>query len=216
MTDKNTERRFFSGEDKLEIRASESGGSTIRGYFIRFGELSRNLGYWSPFREKFDKEAFDEVISADFRQLGNDTVCLFQHDMMWVLGRRSAGTLRIGTDDTGAWYECDLPDTQSGRDVMELIKRGDVRHNSFAFIVADGGDSWSEDDELGTIRTVKKVAFLKDVSPVTDPAYPQTDVEPAKRSFDAWQQEKEKENVTESWQAKALARDLYLREIETI
>jgi phage head maturation protease len=45
------------------------------------------------------------------------------------------------------------------------------------------------------VRTILKVKRLYDVSPVTFPAYPDTDV--AKRSLDAWKASKEEEKKPE-------------------
>ena len=55
------------------------------------------------------------------------------------------------------------------------MERGDITQMSFGFSVRPGGQDWAKDDNGRTIRTLKKVR-LYDVSPVTYPAYPQTDV----------------------------------------
>jgi hypothetical protein len=63
-----------------------------------------------------------------------------------------------------------LPNTSRGRDVAELLRRGDVDSMSFGFSVPSGGDSWSSD---GNERTLKSVR-LHEVSLVSFPAYPGT------------------------------------------
>jgi len=55
---------------------------------------------------------------------------------------------------------------------MTSIDRGDISQMSFSFQCLE--DSWSEDRQ-GLVRTLKKVV-LYDVSAVTFPAYPNTDV----------------------------------------
>ena len=70
--------------------------------------------------------------------------------------------------------------------VLAPIKRGDIKEQSFAFVIAEGGDEWKNlhgemPDELAT-RTITEVDELFDVSPVTYPAYPDTSV--ALRSLD--------------------------------
>lgn len=172
------ERRFFSGA--VEVREAQDGaGMAIRGYAALFESLSENLG---GFREQILPGAFGGVLENDVRALMN-------HDENLVLGRTASGTLRISQDAHGLFYEVDLPDTQAARDLMTLIKRGDVTQSSFAFSVAAGGDSWAEDDEGRIVRTITKVGRLFDVSPVTYPAYPDTTVgarglEEFKRSAD--------------------------------
>ena len=38
-----------------------------------------------------------------------------------VLGRTTAGTLRLSEDSRGLKFECDLPDTTAGRDTYESV-----------------------------------------------------------------------------------------------
>ena len=45
--------------------------------------------------------------------------------------------LRLWTDQRGLGYEIDVPDTTAGRDILEYVRRGDVRHSSFAFYAAE-------------------------------------------------------------------------------
>jgi len=85
------------------------------------------------------------------------------------LGRVSSGTLRIGTDKRGLFYEVDLPNTSYANDLVELMKRGDVNQSSFAFLIEN--DRWEQRDGI-TYRIIEKVSRLLDVSPVAQPAYP--------------------------------------------
>ena len=88
-----------------------------------------------------------------------------------MLGRCSAGTLRLSIDDVGLRYEIDPPDTQSGRDCVTSIERGDMTGSSFGFNVTS--QAWrdeSVDDEQYSIREITGVELF-DVSPVTYPAY---------------------------------------------
>jgi phage head maturation protease len=50
-------------------------------------------------------------------------------------------------------FELDPPNTQTGRDAVTLIERGDVSQMSFGFNVPPGGDSWSEDGDGVPLRT---------------------------------------------------------------
>lgn len=160
------ERRTFKGT--VEVRA-EGEQAVAVGYAARFDALSQNLG---GFVERIDPKAFNQTVTqADVR-------ALFNHDANYVLGRSSAGTLRMGVDDEGLRYEIDLPATATGRDLAVLLKRGDISGSSFGFRVLD--DEWGETDEGYPLRTLKAVA-LRDVGPVTFPAY--TAAESALRSL---------------------------------
>ena len=149
----------------------------VRGTAVKFDQLSRNLGW---FREKFDRDAFSDVME-------DDVVALFNHNIDKVLARSISGTLRYWTDDTGLQYEFEAPDNTAGRDLLVSLQRGDIRHSSFSFTIAD--ERWEEDEEAGEIRTVLKVKRLYDVSPVVFPAYPQSVSELSKRSYEEWKKE---------------------------
>jgi hypothetical protein len=63
-----------------------------------------------------------------------------------------------------------LPNTTRGRDVAELLRRGDIDAMSFGFSVPQGGDSWSADGAQRTLNSVR----LHEVSLVAFPAYSAT------------------------------------------
>lgn len=164
-TPDNYEARSVRGT--VEVRSKEDGKNTIRGLAAVYDSLSENLG---GFRERIEPGAFDEANMADVRGL-------FNHDTNFVLGRTTSKTVRLKTTERGLEYEIDLPDTQTIRDlVLEPIKRGDVDQSSFGFIVGSGNDAWDEDEEGRLIRTITGFQELFDVSPVTFPAYRDTDV----------------------------------------
>jgi hypothetical protein len=93
--------------------------------------------------------------------------------------------------------EVDAPNTQIIRDlVLAPIERGDIREQSFAFTIGHDDDTWEGLDEksmqagVTPTRTINNVSRLYDVSPVTNPAYPDTSVavrslEAAKEDIDA-------------------------------
>ena len=172
------ETRIFQFE-KLNVEERADGmGPKITGYAAVFDKWSEDLG---GFKEKIRAGAFKKAIGK------SDVRGLFNHDSNYVLGRQSNGTLIIKEDKNGLWMEIDPPDTQIIRDlVLAPIKRGDIKEQSFAFVVANNGDEWKnlngeKPDEPAT-RTIIEVDELFDVSPVTYPAYPDTSV--ALRSMD--------------------------------
>jgi len=156
----------------MEIRAAADGEPTrLVGYAAVFGELSDNLG---DFREKIAPGAFA-------KSLGGDVRALFNHDPNLILGRTKAKTLSLREDQRGLLVEITPPDTQVARDLAESIRRGDVDQMSFGFRTKK--DDWEEDAKGDIIRTLIEVDIF-DVSPVTFPAYPTTEI--AVRSLDAW------------------------------
>lgn len=158
------EKRAFQVEG-LQVVADETREKkmeTIRGHAAVFNKTA-DL-YW--FKEKVAPGAFKESIGKD------DIRALFNHDENHVLGRNVAGTLRLNEDETGLAVEIEPPDTQTARDLVTSIKRGDVSQMSFAFRTLT--DEWHLEDG-DEIRVLIKVQLF-DVSPVTFPAYTETDV----------------------------------------
>lgn len=120
-----------------------------------------------PVREKFRRGAFADLLN------GANVVCLYNHDCDHVLGRTTSGTLALEEDDVGLRYSSLPPETGIGLDVLKLIGRRDITGSSFYFRAAE--DDWEDtviDGKRVLLRTVIKVDWLRDVGPVTFPAYP--------------------------------------------
>lgn len=174
------ERRAVALEGAV-IETRAEGKKTLRGHAAVFNQLSEDLG---GFREQIQPGAFADAIEKD------DVRALFNHDINYVLGRNVSKTLRLKEDARGLAIEIDLPDTQMARDLAVSIERGDVSQMSFGFSVRPGGQDFAKDDSGQMIRTLKRVR-LYDVSPVTFPAYPQTDV--AMRDLRSWQEQEQRQ-----------------------
>jgi HK97 family phage prohead protease len=162
----------------IETRA-DGGKTTVSGYAAIFGEVAE-IGEF--FSEVIARGAFTKSLqTADVR-------AYFGHDSRRVLGRVSAGTLRLREDDKGLAFEIDLPDTSDGRDVHTLIKRGDITGMSFGFFVYR--QEWDE-----TVNPPKRTLLeieLREVSIVSEPAYDGTSV--ALRSLDEARKERRQQN----------------------
>ena len=156
---------------EFRMESAEYEGNTIRGYAAVYNSDSEWMG---GFYEQIEAGAFDSVLENDVR-------AYFNHDENLLLGRVSSGTLRISTDKRGLFYEVDLPDTTYANDLVELMKRGDVNQSSFAFLIEK--DRWEQRDGV-TYRIIEKVSRLLDVSPVSQPAYPDSTSELGKRDLE--------------------------------
>jgi hypothetical protein len=183
------ERRCLAFEEvpeaELTIETRANGTQVLVGYaavYNRFSLPLREGG--SQFREIILPGAFDKILN---RQRGKqDVVALLNHNSDLILGRSSSGTLELSSDDKGLRYVVTPPDTQVGRDTLELVRRRDLRGSSFAFSVdTKSGERWSS-DEQGAVREIREVASLVDVSVVLTPAYPASSVTVAMRSYEAW------------------------------
>lgn len=158
------ERRTL--ESGLELRTLDGGRNQLHGESAVFNVETTIAGM---FREQFAPGAFTTAIKED------DVACLWNHSHDVPLGRKRSGTLRLSETATGLRYEVDLPDTSWGRDILVLVRRGDVSQSSLGFFVVR--DEWTKPanrDQL-PLRTILE-ARLIDVSPVLFAAYPTTSV----------------------------------------
>lgn len=188
ITDTDTDAPLLAVESRSEDGADTS-REWIVGYAAKFGVNSLELD--GEFIERMHPDAFGIVAERRGRKSPLETRALFNHDANYPLARYP-GTLRMNVDKIGLRYEFPVPDTSYGRDLASNINAGIVRGSSFSFQIAPGGDEWSVEDGR-SIRTVKRVASLIDVGPVTFPAYPDADAKVAKRSYDAFcSQQKQK------------------------
>jgi HK97 family phage prohead protease len=162
MTTAVLERWTFASQP-IEFRSAGEGKIQAAGYGAVFNKRSQNLG---GFYEQIAPGAFAKTIQEQ------DVRALFNHDPNALLGRLSAGTLRLTEDGTGLAYEIDLPDTTTGRDVAAMLERRDLSGSSIGFKVVEQEAGLTEQDF--PLRTLKQVS-LRDVGPVTFPAYVDTD-----------------------------------------
>lgn len=152
------ERRYFN----IEMR-KDGETRTMAGHAAVF-DSPADLG---GFTETIRRGAFTKTIGeADVRALWN-------HDDNYVLGRTKSGTLRLSEDETGLHVEIDAPDTSFARDLAVSMERGDVDQMSFAFQVVR--ENWTQREGQPPLRELLEVRLF-DVSPVTYPAYEDTDI----------------------------------------
>lgn len=179
----SAERRFFSEPVGFETREDGEDQNVIEGYAAVFNKDSEDFGGW---HERIAPGAFSDVLK-------DNAVALFNHDMNLVLGRNGVN-LTLSEDGTGLKYRVKLPDTQLGRDTRQLIKDKIISQSSFAFTVQEQEWRHSKDEKEPSVRTIKKIKRLYDVSPVTSPAYPDATV--GARSFEANKPKEEKPEET--------------------
>ncbi len=136
------ERRAF------EFRASEDGG-TVEGVVIPYGQTAKIAG---EFSERFmpGSVAYGDVIANR------------QHDRQRPLARTGGG-LTLTDSATELRARIELPDTQDGRDVRELVRLGVLRGLSAEFRTVK--DAWQ-----GSERTIHE-ARLMGLAIVDVPAY---------------------------------------------
>lgn len=139
----------------LEIRETAD-GMTFEGYAAVFNSPSQPL----PFTETIKPGAFKRSLQGRHRMM-----LLWNHNASEPLASTRNGSLKMVEDARGLKVTARLANTQTGRDVAELIRSGVIDAMSFGFAVKK--DSWSAD---GNHRTLEEVA-LHEVSLTSFPAY---------------------------------------------
>lgn len=175
------ERRYFASEVRSQ-KLDESNTDalpTIEGYAAKFNSATK-IGWYYKYEEEILPGAFDDVLNDDVR-------CLYNHDPNYVLARsvNGKGTLNLTVDAVGLKYSYVTPNRSFAEDLADAIDKGDVSQSSFAFEIAE--ETWIVGDpEKGILdkRQIKKFKTLYDVSPVTYPAYEDTEV--AQRSIEGY------------------------------
>lgn len=163
----------------FEIRAIEPDSRQVTGYAIVFNTESTGI---SGFTEIISASALEGVLER------SDVLCLLNHNEdKGVLARsnKGSGSLTLEIDERGLKYSFDAPNTALGDELLEGLKRGDITVSSFAFTVADGGDSWTKRADGTYLRTINSIGELFDVSPVYRAAYDATSVKVDSRGLDA-------------------------------
>lgn len=154
------EKRYLGFEGRAEL----SDDKRIRGYAVVFNVKSLDLG---GFREVMLPSSVDRTLRE-----GLDVRAYAEHIPAMILGRTTAGTLRLAKDQHGLRVEISPPNTTIAKDLMISIRRGDVTGMSFRFRALD--DQWHMEDGE-PIREVSDM-IIGEVSVVSEPAYPDTEV----------------------------------------
>jgi hypothetical protein len=141
------------------------------------------VGHAAVFDSPADLGEFVESVrpgafTRSLRQPGA-IMALYDHERRSILGRVSAGTLRLQEDAKGLAFEIDLPDTSVARDLAVLVQRGDVSGCSFGFVVPKGGDRWEQRN--GKLTRELLNVDLREITITPNPAYADTTV--ARRSM---------------------------------
>ena len=171
---KRTSYMQSSFKTRAEPGEAEGGKKYIEGYFVVFNQRTE---LWPGFFEEIDPAAFNGSLND------NDVRCLYNHTDNIVLGRTGNKTVTLTPDAHGLWGEIEI--NQNDAEAMNAyarIDRGDVCGCSFGFI-----PTAEERIELpdGSVLYRVKEADLREVSPCTFPAYPQTEIQARRADYEA-------------------------------
>ena len=162
---------------EMELRVAERNEADEKSYMVE--------GYASTFEpyvmfrdegvdyyEQIDPKAFDDADMSDV---------VFRVDHVGsVYARTSAGTVNVWVDEHGLGQKTDLSRTQKARELFDDIEAGNYPKMSFAFTVAEDGDHY---DKATHTRVIDRIAKVFDVSPVSFPANPTTELSVSTRDY---------------------------------
>jgi HK97 family phage prohead protease len=156
----------------MEIRSEEGAEPTykVEGYASTFQPYVLFEEDGVKYSEQIDPTAFDE---ADL----TDVVFRVDHEGA-VYARTSAGTVELDIDEHGLHNITDLSRTANARGLFEDIAAGNYPQMSFAFVVAD--DEYDKDTHTRIIHRIGKVF---DISAVSFPANPTTELSVSTRDY---------------------------------
>lgn len=157
-----------------ELRAElvERNGQQRYHVFGHASVVERPYEMWDefgPYMEVIDRHAFDRTLASD-----PDVAFLVNHRGV-TMARTTNGSLTLAMDDVGlavdAWLN---PGRKDVSDLVIAIQDRDITEMSFAFMLEDGGGTWSLD--FSQFRVREADINRGDVSTVNYGANPYTDV----------------------------------------
>ena len=169
----NREYRYFDINVEKRSEQESEDSYIVKGYASTFEPyvlFTDEDG--QEYKEQIEPDAFKE---SDM----SDVVFRVDHEGM-VYARTGNGRVKLSVDDHGLKFRADLGATADARNLYEHIAVGDYPKMSFAFTVPEGGDEYSPKAHT---RTIKQIAKVFDISPVSFPANPGTELDIATRDY---------------------------------
>lgn len=157
----------------FEVRAEEDAqhGNVITGRPVVYSSAT-DIG--GMFEEIIERGALDGTDLSDVRFLVN-------HDLNKIPLARSRGnsensTMHLTVTDDGLSFRVvlDVENNSEARALYSAVQRGDITGMSFMFSV--GGERWDNLASDYPTRHIDKIESIIEVSAVTFPAYPDTEI----------------------------------------
>lgn len=175
---KQIERRMVASDvSALDIRADgDDSRDMLTGYAALFNTRT-DIGYFT-----------EEIAPGAFKDL-QDVRALWNHDSNHPIGRMGKN-LKLKQDERGLHFELE-PINDMGRKVAEDVRSGLVDGMSFGFEVVD--DEWKRGKDGASDHRIIREVKLWEVSPVTFPAYKDTEVN--LRSWEKFKEQNEGDEI---------------------
>ena len=165
----SAEREYRNMEMQI-VKDGEEPSFFVEGYASTFQPYVLMSVDGVDYSERIEPTAFE---GADM----SDVVFRVDHQGP-VYARTSAGTVNVWADEHGLAQKTELSKTQRARDLFADIEAGNYPKMSFAFSVAE--DHY---DKATHTRVIDRIAKVFDVSPVSFPANPGTELSVSTRDY---------------------------------
>ena len=165
VMNKRSEYRSIKFETRVEEKQEGGKKLVLRGYPILFNTETTIYDWWyGEVRETILPTALEGTDLTNVYLVGGHEITPDK-----VLGRNSVN-MRLEVDDTGLFFECELPNTQYARDIYNLIESGIIDGMSFGFVCSD-----QVNPETLT-RTITHIDELYEITITPFPAYKEASV----------------------------------------
>lgn len=162
---KRNEYRSVKFETRVEEKQEGGKKLVLRGYPILFNTETKIYDWWyGEIRETILPTALEGTDLTDVYLITGHNI---EPDK--VLGR-AGKNMRLEVDETGLFFEAELPNTQLARDIYNLIESGLVDGMSFGFRCSD------EINESTLTRTITHIDELFEITITPFPAYKEASV----------------------------------------
>ena len=167
----NQNREYRNMELRVAKQEGEEQSYIVEGYASTYDS-------YKLFTDDNGTEYFERIEPTAFNGADmTDVVFRVDHEGR-VYARTSAGTLSVWMDEHGLANRTDLSKTQAARELYADIEAGNYPKMSFAFTVAE--DHY---DKATHTRVIDRIAKVYDVSPVSFPANPSTELSVSTRDY---------------------------------
>ena len=182
---KRSEYRDIKFETRVEEKQEGGKKLVLRGYPILFNTETKVYDFWyGEVRETILPTALEGTDLSNVYLITGHNI---EPDK--VLGRSNVN-MRLEVDETGLFFEAELPNTQHARDIYNLIESGLVDGMSFGFYCSD-----QVNPETLT-RTITHIDELFEITITPFPAYKEASVIVQKQR--QYEEEKKKQEELEA------------------
>lgn len=206
--EKRTEYRAVKLETRVEEKQEGGKKLVLRGYPILFNTETTIHDFWyGEIRETILPTALEGTDLTDVYLVGGHNI---EPDK--VLARNNVN-MRMEVDETGLFFEADLPNTQYARDIYNLVEAGIIDGMSFGFTCSDEVNT-----ETGK-RTITHIDELFEITITPFPAYKEASVIAKRKQAEVEQKQAEAEKKAEQERLdtqKNAEREKNIKELEEI